>query len=163
MEASTGSLRYLLHLKKSVCLGAEPWRPASNECGCPGGNRCAAGRRFPELHQLDWQRHRSRRSWRRCRRRSCLLAERARRWPMACSSSWAVGSFRDNPVDRVLDHQWNRRREVNRGGTRQVRSRRAVQERRERNPAACQLPPRFHFELLCRRERKEEQWLSRNS
>src|SRR5271157_4164232 len=118
MEASAGGVRHLLHLRKPVRLGTEPWKPASNECGRPGGNRCAAGRSFPELHQLDWQRHRSNRGRRRCGRCSCLLAARPRCWPMARGSGWTVGCFRGNPVDRVLDHQWNRRRDVNRGGTR---------------------------------------------
>ena len=163
METSTGRVRYLFHPGRSVPLGAKPRNPAGNERGRPGADGGSAGRRLPELHQLDRQRHRPGRSGRRRRRRRCVLAARARSRPMAGGSSGAPGCFRDHPVDRVLDHQRNRRRELRGGSTPPARRRRAVRERRRKEPGR---PPTSAF---CRtgfaetREREErEQWLFRN-
>ena len=83
---------------------------------------------------------------------------------MAGGSSGALGCFRDHPVDRVLDHQRNRRRELSEEHTSSAEA--AGSSGKETKGTGPPAHLHVHVELFCRnqgeKEKEErEQWLFR--
>ena len=94
---------------RAISVGAESGIGSGVQCCGSRTNRSATGRRISELHQLGRKRDRSGgcrwRGARGCR----VVADRARLWPLAIRCRSTVGDLRCHPANRVLDHQRNRR------------------------------------------------------
>ena len=94
---------------RPICAGTEPWRHTPVQPSCPRPNRIATGRCVPQLYQLDRQRDRTRgRRWRGAGGHFRMALRPGPR-PLVVSGRSIARGLRGDSIDRVLDHEWNRR------------------------------------------------------